>query len=390
MGEVCKVLEGLKPAMLMVVLQLTYAGINVLYKLAVNDGMNLRIVIAYRYIFATIFIAPLAFFLERNKRPKMTWSILFQAFLCGLFGGALTQNLYLESLALTSATFATTMDNLTPAITFLMAVPFGLETLSLRTAAGQGKIIGTIVSVGGAMVLTLVKGTKIDTGSFHVTLMHYREGHVASALAPSSARALLGALCCLGNSATQALWLIIQAKMSKTYPCYYSSTALMSFMATILSTAYAFAFESDLNQWKFGWDIRLLTVAYGGIIVSGIMVVVMAWCAHMKGPLYVAAFFPLLLIFVALAGSFMLDEQLYLGSIIGGLLLVCGLYMVLWGKGKEMKMMNQLVPSQSSFPEIKVGSPTDGKGSPCNDNHEVELVMGCDDSNIHQKLQLMK
>ncbi|XP_028783129.1 WAT1-related protein At1g68170-like [Neltuma alba] len=386
MGEVCKVVEGLKPVMLMVVLQLTYAGINVLYKLAVNDGMNLRIVIAYRYMFATVFIAPLAFFLERNKRPKMTWSMMFQAFLCGLFGGVMSQNLYLESLALTSATFASTMANLTPAITFLMAASFGLERLSLRTVAGQGKMIGTLVAIGGAMVLTFFKGTKIKTGSFHVTLMHYREGHAASSLAPSGIKALLSALCSLGSSATYALWLIIQAKMSKTYPCYYSSTALMSFMAAILSTAFAFAFESDLNQWKFGWDVRLLTVAYAGIIVSGIMVVVMAWCVDMKGPLYVAAFNPLLLVFVALAGSFMLDENLYLGSIIGGLLIVCGLYMVLWGKDKEMKNMKQLIPSHSSLPEILVRSSTDDKSNPSSNNPEVELVNDRDNSNIHQKL----
>lgn len=30
------------------------------------------------------------------------------------------------------------------------------------------------------------------------------------------------------------------------------------------------------------------------------------------------------------------------------MLIVLGLYVVLWGKGKEMKKMNQLVPSASS------------------------------------------
>ncbi|XP_054803538.1 WAT1-related protein At1g68170-like isoform X1 [Prosopis cineraria] len=370
LGGVGDVVEGLKPAMLMVVLQITYAGINVLYKIAVNDGMNLRILIAYRYMFATLFIAPLALFLERNKRPKMTWSVLSQAFLCGLFGGVMSQNFYLESLALTSATFASAMSNLTPAVTFLMAVSVRLERLNLRTVAGQVKIIGTIVAIGGAMVLTFFKSTKIDTGSFHITLLHHRKGQVASLLAPSSMKALLGALCSLGSSATYALWLIIQAKMSKSYPCYYSSTALMSSMAALLSTALAICLESDLTQWKLGWDVRLLTVAYAGIVVSGIMVVVMAWCVDMKGPLYVSAFNPLLLVFVAIAGSFMLDEKLYLGSIIGGMLIVCGLYMVLWGKGKEMKM-NPLVPSQSSLPEVIIvrSSPTDEKSSPQNKNH---------------------
>jgi hypothetical protein len=35
-------------------------------------------------------------------------------------------------------------------------------------------------------------------------------------------------------------------------------------------------------------------------------------------------------------------------SIFGAMLIVCGLYVVLWGKSEEMKKKNQLVPSQSS------------------------------------------
>lgn len=61
----CNVMQGLKPTLLMVMAQITFAGVNVLYKLAVNDGMSLRIVVAYRLIFATAFIAPLALILER-------------------------------------------------------------------------------------------------------------------------------------------------------------------------------------------------------------------------------------------------------------------------------------------------------------------------------------
>lgn len=49
----------------MVMVQIAFAGVNILYKLAVNDGMNLKIVVAYRFIFSTAFIAPLAFFIER-------------------------------------------------------------------------------------------------------------------------------------------------------------------------------------------------------------------------------------------------------------------------------------------------------------------------------------
>ncbi|KAI3439303.1 WAT1-related protein, partial [Psidium guajava] len=118
-------MHGAKPVILMVAVQAAFAGVNVAYKLAANDGMNLRLVVAYRLLFATAFISPLALFFERKKRPKLTGTVLFQAFCCGLFGGSLAQNLYLESLALTSATYAAAMANLVPAITYIMAVSFG-------------------------------------------------------------------------------------------------------------------------------------------------------------------------------------------------------------------------------------------------------------------------
>lgn len=35
-------------------------------------------------------------------------------------------------------------------------------------------------------------------------------------------------------------------------------------------------------------------------------------------------------------------------SVIGAVLIVCGLYMVLWGKSKEMKKVNHLVSSEIS------------------------------------------
>ncbi|OMO92041.1 mtn21-like protein, partial [Corchorus olitorius] len=64
MGQIVNILHGLKPAMLMVVVQIVFAGVNVLYKLAANDGMNLRVIVAYRFIFATAVMVPLALILE--------------------------------------------------------------------------------------------------------------------------------------------------------------------------------------------------------------------------------------------------------------------------------------------------------------------------------------
>ncbi|XP_045817799.1 WAT1-related protein At1g68170-like [Trifolium pratense] len=350
MENLCNVMQGLKPTLLMIMVQIAFAGVNLLYKLAVNDGMNLRIVVAYRFIFATAFIAPLAFFLERKKRTKMTWTILFQSFLCGLFGGALAQNFHLEAMALTSVTFTSAMANLVPAVTFIMALSFGMEKLNLRTKAGKAKIIGTITGIGGAMILTFVKGIEIKIGSFHLNLLHHKNGVVGSNTQAtiSTGNAILGSICALASTISYALWLIIHAKFSEKYPTHYSSTALMSFWASLISIVFALCFERDLSEWKLGWNIRLITVAYAGIVVSGVMIAVTSWCVHMRGPLFASIFNPLMLVIVALASCTMLNEKLYLGTIIGAMLIVCGLYVVLWGKSEEMKKKNQLVPSQSS------------------------------------------
>ncbi|XP_019424688.1 PREDICTED: WAT1-related protein At1g25270-like [Lupinus angustifolius] len=342
--NIWNVVHGLKAVLLMVMVQIAFGGVNVLYKLAVNDGMDLRVVVAYRLVFATSFIAPLALILERKKRAKMTWMILFQSFLCGLFGGALAQNFYLEALALTSATFASAMANLIPALTFIMAVSFGLERLNLRTRGGKGKIVGTLTGIGGAMVLTFVKGVEINMR--HVNLLHHSNG-VHEEHSSSGGKSAIGALCALASGISYALWLIIQAKMSEKYPSHYSSTALMSLWGSLISIVFALSLERDWTQWRLGWNIRLLTVAYSGIVVSGVMVTVISWCIRMRGPLFASVFSPLMLVIVALAGCTLLNEKLHLGSIIGAVLIVCGLYLVLWGKSQEIKKMNQLVPSQS-------------------------------------------
>lgn len=41
-----------------------------------------------------------------------------------------------------------------------------------------------------------------------------------------------------------------------------------------------------------------------------------------------------------------------IGSVLGAGLIVCGLYTVLWGKGREMKTLNKLMPSTESSKEL--------------------------------------
>ncbi|KAL1198262.1 WAT1-related protein [Cardamine amara subsp. amara] len=129
--------------------------------------------------------------------------------------------------------------------------------------------------------------------------------------------------------------------MSETLPCHYTSTALMSVMGFFQSTLYAL----------FGWDIRLWTAAYSGIMGTALVVTLTAICSRLKGPLFVAIFNPLVLVIVAVACVLFLDEKLYLGSVLGAILIVSGVYIVLWGKNKEM---SGLVPSEELEIQIQI------------------------------------
>ncbi|KAK9733523.1 hypothetical protein RND81_04G072900 [Saponaria officinalis] len=347
-GQLWRFTKELKPILLMVIVQISFALVNILYKLAADDGMNLRILVAYRFIFASAFIVPLAFFVERKSRPKLTWTVLGQAFLCGLLGGSLVQNLFLESIVLTSATTATALANLVPGVTFVLGALFRVEKTSLNTLPGKAKIFGTILGIAGAMVLTFVKGIEIKMWSVHTHILN----HPAHESTHSTRESLIGASLAIVGCFSYASWLIVQSKMSMRYPCYYSSTALMCLMGAIQSFVFAVISVRDWNQWKLGWNVRLVAVTFIGIVASGMMLTLIAWCVRLRGPLFVSMFNPLMVIIVALIGSIFLAEKLYIGSVIGGLLIMLGLYGVVWGKGKEIKKMIALTPGPELIPRL--------------------------------------
>ncbi|XP_058751859.1 WAT1-related protein At1g25270-like isoform X2 [Vicia villosa] len=302
MSSICKFIDGVKAAFLMVVVQIAYAVVSILYKLvADNNGMSLCVLVAYRYLFASIFMVPLAYFAERKSKPKITAEVLFQAFLCGLFG---------------------------------------LERLNIRTLTGKAKVIGTLMGISGAMILTFYKSTEIHIWSTNVNLLkhHLQPQNV-------STNNIWGSSLALGTCISYSIWLIIQAKMSEKFPWHYTSAALMSVMASIQSIIFALFMErGDWNQWKLGWDIKLFTALFAGVMASGIVWVLIAWCVRIKGPLYASVFNPLFLVLVAIGGSLLLDERLHLGSVIGSLIIVIGLYIVLWGKGRELKKTIEIQP----------------------------------------------
>lgn len=55
----------MKGVVAMVAVQFMFAGMFILFKLTVDDGTNLKVLVAYRLSFATLFMLPLALIFQR-------------------------------------------------------------------------------------------------------------------------------------------------------------------------------------------------------------------------------------------------------------------------------------------------------------------------------------
>ncbi|XP_042413385.1 WAT1-related protein At5g07050-like [Zingiber officinale] len=333
-GRWSKCFAVCKPYLQMISLQFGYAGMNILTKFSLNHGMSHYVLVVYRHAFATLSVAPFALFLERNLRPRITWTIFVQMFVLGLLGPVVDQNFYYAGLKLTSPTFSCAISNMLPAMTFVLAILFRMEKLELKQVRCQAKLIGTLVTVVGAMLMTLYKGPVMEI--FWTKYMHARPLESDSA-ADGSSNWLVGCVFVIVATLAWASVFVLQTATLKRYDAPYSLTTLMCFMGTLQAIVVTFVMERKLSVWSIGWDMNLLAAAYAGIVTSSMAYYVQALVIKEKGPVFASAFSPLMMIIVAIMGSFILAEKIYLGGLIGAVLIVVGLYSVLWGKYKEDK-----------------------------------------------------
>ncbi|KAL2458327.1 WAT1-related protein [Forsythia ovata] len=333
------------PVITMIAIDLAFAISNILLKKIATDGMDHLVFITYRQSISAVFLSPLAFFLERKSRPKLTLSILCHLFLSAIVGASLTQYLFLVGIEYTSATFSCAFVNMVPVVTFLMALPFGLETLNIKYSSGRAKVIGTLVCLGGAILLTVYRG---------MPLVHFSGSqHVTQSIKLSSSkrreRWTIGSLAMFAGTLLWSSWFLLQANIGTRYPCQYSSTAIMTFFSAIQSAILSLSIDRNHSIWILNRKTDIFTIIYAGMVGSGLCFVGMSWCVKKRGPVFTAAFSPLVQIIAAMFDVPILHEQIHLGSVLGSITVMAGLYILLWGKNKEMKNQEiKLVQSQET------------------------------------------
>ncbi|XP_028118499.1 WAT1-related protein At4g08290-like isoform X2 [Camellia sinensis] len=312
-----KRLEGVwkkgKPYVMMVGLQCGAAGMLIITDATLKQGMSRYVLIVYRNAFAAITLAPFAFFFERKIRPKMTISIFWKIMVLAI----------LE-----------------------------LERVKIKEVRSQAKVIGTIVTFGGALAMTLYKGPIINLFWFPKTC------HIVLSNDDSDKHWLSGTLCLLVGCVAWSCFFILQSITVKKYPAELSLAFWICLMGAVLSAALTLVAERHPGVWAIGWDSRLLAPIYSGVISSGITYYVQGLVMKTRGPVFVTVFNPLCMIIVAVLGSIILAEKLHLGSIIGAIIITVGLYAVVWGKSKDHVAPTLLTDDKEDVGELPISTTT--------------------------------
>ncbi|QHO23612.1 WAT1-related protein [Arachis hypogaea] len=265
--------ERSKPFIAVTFLQFGFAGMDVLSKAAMNKGMSNYVLVVYRHLVAFFAIAPFALFLDKKVRPKMTFSIFMKIVALSILEPVIDQNLYFLGMKYTTATFAAAMTNMLPAITFFMACILRLEKIKIKSIRSIAKVVGTLATVSGAMVMTLLKGPIIELFGRHGGSNHNLH-HDAD---ENTQHAIKGFIMITIGCFSWACFVILQTITLEAYPAELSLTAWICILGAAEGAAVAMIMErANPSVWYLKWDMKLLAVVYS--CVQDWLITCKDWC----------------------------------------------------------------------------------------------------------------
>ncbi|CAH8358116.1 unnamed protein product [Eruca vesicaria subsp. sativa] len=114
---------------------------------------------------------------------------------------------------------------------------------------------------------------------------------------------------------------------------------LLSIVGALVVTLYHGPVLMSLqSDWVTGGGLLALqNILYSlsylvmGILNSGYYII-HTWAVIYKGPVYLSMFKPLSILIAAASTTIFLSESIYLGILVGGILISVGFYMVMWRK----------------------------------------------------------
>ncbi|OAY78319.1 WAT1-related protein, partial [Ananas comosus] len=149
--------------------------------------------------------------------------------------------LYYYGLRDTNAAYSVNFLNLIPIVTFIIAVILRLERMRLRSTAGKVKVLGTLLCVGGTMIVSLYKGKALHLWPTHLLKLH----HGAKG-AEDHHHWLRGTL--------------FLVKLFKIFPSKYWATMLTCVAGSLETVVIGIIIDREKSAWMLKWDLQLLTI----------------------------------------------------------------------------------------------------------------------------------
>ncbi|GJM98761.1 hypothetical protein PR202_ga15798 [Eleusine coracana subsp. coracana] len=168
----------------------------------------------------------------------------------------------------------------------------------------------------------------------------------------AGSRWVLGALLLVGSSSCWALWLILQVPICKSYMDPLTLSAWMCLLSTLQTAILVSFLLPDQSSWKIPSLFELSCCIFAGAVGSGVTFYLQSWCISVRGPLYSAMFSPLGTVVATVLSAVILGEELHVGSLLGAIGVITGLYIVLWGKAGDIK--TAMAPEHMDDPEAMV------------------------------------
>ncbi|GJR69048.1 WAT1-related protein isoform X1 [Tanacetum coccineum] len=216
----------------MVGTQVAQVLLMVYSKAAIADGMSSYSFIFYSNALASLILLPLSF--------------IIHSFLAQIFG--------YTGVSLSSATLGTTLLNLIPGCTFVLAIICRMEAADFRSKTTLAKSIGTVVSIAGAIIMTLYKGPAILPSTL--------KSEITNNLLAQPSNWVLGGILLSVDAVFASMYIISQAFVLKKYPAVVTVMFSYCFICTILSGLASFIVEADLSGFNLQPKNRLFSVLY--------------------------------------------------------------------------------------------------------------------------------
>lgn len=328
------------PFAAMVAAECATVGSNTGFKAATARGISYYVFTLYVCMVAAAALVPFAVIFHKSPELPPNRISFFFKIVCLSALGLFCQLLGNKGLEYSSPTLSSAISNLIPAFTFIMAVFFRMEKIDLKRSSSIVKIVGSTVSIAGALVVVLYKGPIVISNPYshgpkELGLLYQNSPLGSSHPQPNW---IMGGLCFVFQYLCNSFWYILQTQIIKVYPDEVSVVAVYYVIQAVLTAPICLIAETDMSAWKLTNPLSFLLIFNSGLMGQSFVAAIHTWGLNLKGPVYVSSFRPLSIAIAAAMGALLLGDDLHLGSIIGAIIISIGFYGILWGKAKEEEL----------------------------------------------------